>query len=52
MDIRTFAGTFGVATFQKVAGIRPRRVMVQHKTLDQDGEAGSAESYATGDPRM
>lgn len=37
----------GIATFRKVNGITPRRVMVQHATFGLDGQPDSADSYAT-----
>ena len=37
----------GIATFQKVNGIMPVRVMVQHDTFGMDGTPASADSYAT-----
>lgn len=37
----------GIATFNKVNGIHPKQVMVQHETFGMDGKPESTDAYAT-----
>lgn len=37
----------GIATFERVNGITPARVMVQHETFGMDGTPATADSYIT-----
>lgn len=37
----------GLATLEKIAGVSPVRVMVQHETAGLDGDPDSADSYIT-----
>jgi len=37
----------GIATFERVNGITPAKVMVQHETFGMDGTPAAADSYIT-----